>query len=473
MDINSLAVPEMAKKNGIEKLNTKTEALYNNIFMLGGALGNNFGQQLSKADTMIDNNRYSFVSINRIALSWFYVTFGIVQTLIDQPVDDAFRGGIKIKSSQLSPDEIEDLHTYLKDNGIIETIKQAIKWKRLYGGAGIIINTVGNPGSKLNPNIINEKTPLEFYAADMWELSYQNVETYGEEKPYLPVYFSSEDPFFFYGITLSKSRVLKIKGKEAPAILRPQLRGWGMSQIEAVIRDANGYMKSQNVIFELLDEAKIDVWKMLDYNASLMTPEGTTKIANTVQATNRIKNFQNAILMDKNDEYEQKQVTFTGLAEMSQETRVGIASSLRMPLTKIFGLSAAGFNSGEDDIENYNTIVEAIRTDDQQMIMQVIKICCQKKFGFMPDDIDLEYKSLRVLPADQEENVKTSQYNRILAAYDRGLITADQFEEQVNAANLMPTQIKNKSSQDFPEPPPQKPKLDLTSEPARVNSKKI
>src|SRR5208283_5766536 len=95
--------------------------------------------------------------------------------------------------------------------------------------------------------------------------------------------------------------------------------------------------------------------------------------------------------------------------------RMQIASDMRMPLTKVFGISAAGFSSGEDDIENYNSMVESsIRQKGKFDIIKMIKLRCQKMYGFVPDDITIEFKPLRVLSSEQEENVKNAKHARLM-----------------------------------------------------------
>mgnify|MGYP006932852533 CR=1 FL=1 len=64
----------------------------------------------------------------------------------------------------------------------------------------------------------------------------------------------SKTPYNYYGITLNNSRVLRFVGKQAPSILRLQLMGWGMSEIERLIRSMNSFLKNQDVVFELLDD---------------------------------------------------------------------------------------------------------------------------------------------------------------------------------------------------------------------------
>ena len=176
--------------------------------------------------------------------------------------EDAFRGGLDIFASQLDAKDIDELQQYIKETGVIEQIKRSIKWCRLFGGGGIIIDDgAKDPRELLDYNKINKKTPLTFYGADLWELYLTNKNLYAEEKPYIEDELN-EIPYNFYGKQMHKSRVFKLIGKDAPSMIRPILRGWGMSELERLVRDLNQYLKNQDVIFELLDEAKIDVYKI-------------------------------------------------------------------------------------------------------------------------------------------------------------------------------------------------------------------
>ena len=123
-----------------------------------------------------------------------------------------------------------------------------------------------------------------------------------------------------------------------------------------------------------------------------------------------MKNFLNAITLDAEDDYEQKTMTFTGLSDMLEQIRIGMAAAVRMPMAKIFGLSAKGFASGEDDIENYNAIVEVERERAEEVLELILPVVMMKEWGFVPDDWQVEWKPLRVLSAEQEENIKTSKF---------------------------------------------------------------
>lgn len=424
-----------------ERLTNSLSALCDQL-NTGWALGNEWGPQISQTDTLFDNNRWYLISNLRQLLSQVYVEHGIVQTLVDQPVDDAFRAGFEIKSSQLDGDDIEQLLVYCKRNRVFAHIMQAIKWGRLYGGGAIVVLTNQNPKSPLNLAAIKEDTPLEFRSVDMWELYYDVQNTAGTLEVGAEMGANLSEHYDYYGQQIHHSRVFRIIGKEAPSFIKPRLRGWGMSELERLVRSLNQYLKNQDVIFSLLDEAKVDVYRIKGYNNALLNTSGTNEIAKRVQFANQIKSYNNALTMDVQDEYEQKQISFTGLAEVLLQIRQGIAADLKMPMTKLFGISSAGFNSGEDDIENYNSMIEGeIRNKNEWVVVDCLNVACQKKFGFVPDDLMISWNPLRMLNAKEEEEVKDSQFARVTSAFSLGLASGKEAKQSMNKDSLLGIEV--------------------------------
>lgn len=408
------------------------------------------GVQLSQTDTLFINNRWYLISNLRQLLSQLYVEHGIIQTLVDQPVDDGFSMGYELSSGQLDPDEILDLQSFDEEIGATRSLISGIKWGRLYGGGAVLIITNQDPSTPLNYKELGPKYPVEFRGIDMWELYYSSQNVYAAPYPGMALGDNMGDYYDYYGVRIHKSRVLRIIGREAPSFIRPRLRGWGMSEVEKVVRSLNQFMKNQDVIFSLLDEAKVDVYRIKGFNTSLATQAGTQATQARIQMANMLKGFNSALVMDSQDEYEQKQITFSGLAEVLLQIRQGLAADLKMPMTKLFGISAAGFNSGEDDIENYNSMIESeIRTKNKNSHIQVLRIAALKRFGFIPDDLKITYPSLRKLNAKEEEEVKDSQFNRVMAGYQSGLIESEETKQGINKDNLLPIHIdETKSASD-------------------------
>jgi phage-related protein (TIGR01555 family) len=386
------------------------------IFDTVGSYGG--GAPLSQVSTLAYSSNYApLITMNRVLTTQAYMTHGVLQTAIDMPVLDAFRGGLKIQSELLDEDDLSKLKNHLRTTKTLHEIMDTFRWARLYGGAGLIINTAQDPLTPLNYRYVDyPDLPLEFVAADRWELIL-NVLMLNEV----------EFPYNYYGQPLNKDRVLRVIGIEAPSFLRPRLQGWGMSALERMIRDINMYVKAQQVLFQLLDEAKIDVWRLMGFNDTILSDMAHNLVNQRLFYANMGKNYHKAILMDKEDEWEQRQISFSGFGEIMQQLRMGIAAALRIPMTKLFGMSASGFNSGEDDIENYNAMIESeIREPALDMLYPVIKLTCRHLFGFEPEDLIIEFMPLRVLGEVDQEAVRTSKQARFIQLFQSDLMTGEE-----------------------------------------------
>lgn len=409
------------------------------------------GSQLAGYGGIAYNNNYSLITLNRIILTYLYTSSGIFQTAINLPVQDALAKGIEIESGQMSSSEIDELLDFMESSGQWEALLNAWNWARLYGGSGLILNTNQDPEESLDFKKLN-RGPIEFYDADRWQFdnAHPNSGDFDEM-----LWGKPPDHLFLYGQKIHESRVIKIRGKRAPYYVRRQLRGWGMSEGERMIADLNLYLKTKNVLYEILDESKIDVYKIKGLAQKLINEAGTAAVTRRIQLANELKNYVNALVLDAQDEYEQKSLTFQGLAQISKENRIGICSALRMPETKLFGLSASGFNTGESDLENYNMMIESeVRSPMKPIIRQMIKISMFHLWG-REASFKIKFPSLRVLSAEQEENIKDSQQNRTLQLYDRGLLDSKEVGEMLenNGVITIETKMTKGLLDSQPEPP--------------------
>jgi len=404
--------------------------------------------EVSSMDTAIRNNRYAVITLNRQLLTNLYLEHGLVQAFIKTPVDDAFRGGIEIKCDEFGSDEIQELQQKLEEEGDLEVLAEAETWKRLFGGAGLIINAGQKFDEEFKIENIKQGSEVKFIAADRWELNWTpqgNIIDELREKNERDV------PYNYYGHRLHQSAVVRLVGIKPPSMIRGQFSGWGVSEVEGLLRSLNQYLKNQEVVFELMDEAKVDVFMIDGFSQSLATSDGIQATANRIQMAAQLKNFKNALVMDKEDTYEQKNMSFTGLSETLQEIRKGIAADTRIPMTKLFGMSAAGFNAGDDDIENYNAKIESeIRSKDRLAVLMVLKIRCQQLFGYIPEKLSFEYKPLRILSHNEEEDLKGKRLARILDQKREGLMTSTVAAEQINALEINPLKLNPDEVEDAP-----------------------
>ena len=97
-----------------------------------------------------------------------------------------------------------------------------------------------------------------------------------------------------------------------PSVYSPAAARLGMSEAERMLRDLNNYLKTGDVLYEILDESKLDIYKIKDLANKLLTAGGTSQITKRIQAANEVKNYVNALILDTEEEYEQKSLTFAG-----------------------------------------------------------------------------------------------------------------------------------------------------------------
>ena len=472
------SVPSGIGQDLIEKFNSELASIKqqaDNIDRLNGVMGGYSGlvqglnfqgqfagypyspETISQPYTLANANAYVPLSLNRILLSYSYMTQGLFRTVVCQPVDDALRGGFQIKAPELSQEEITQLQRVMSRNrsqhdmrkiaktiggwvnynacanlarSDISAIKHLAYWGRLYGGSGLIVNTDQDFQKELDIEAIRPDSPLVFIPADRWELILSNQNIFD---------YKNGIPYNYYGYPLHASRVVKFIWAEAPSYIRLRLQGWGMSEMEQCIRAVNSFLKFENLIFELLDEAKIDVWKMKGFNTSLASSTATQRVQQAIILQNQLKNYQNAIVMDAEDDYEQKNLgaIFTGLANVWEQLRLNLCAALKIPKNKLFGESSGGFSSGEDSLENYNSIVEGLREEMTPAILDVVSLRCQQLFGFIPEEIDITWKPLRVLSGNEAEDVKTKKQTRIMERFEAGLSTAQEASEELKIEGLL------------------------------------
>jgi phage-related protein (TIGR01555 family) len=428
----------------------KKKVLKNSQVKNNGAL-QQFTQQacrpseVSQLDLIQNNLRYGALTLNPMLITEMLQEHALVRRFIRQPIEDAYRGGVQIKCDEFSADDIHKLQQKMEECNDIQLLIEAREWAEAFGGAGIIVNAGQEFDKEFSLEQIKQDSKLEFYAADRWELN-QTTTGNALDQTVDPL---SDVPYLYYSHKLHRSCVLRLEGQRAPSRIRGQFSGWGVSRLEGIVRSWNQYLKHQEIAYELADECKLDVFRMDGFNEALASADGVAQVTARVQLSAELKNYKNALVMDKDDEFEQKSISFSGIPEMMNENRKGICADLGTPMTKLFGLSASGFNSGEDDIETWNAKIESeVRSKDRNALLFMIQARCKQLFGYVPDSISFEFKSLRVLSEEQEQTIKDKKLDRILRLKQEGLIPAQTAIGLINAEKIFALDLEENEVED-------------------------
>lgn len=503
------------KKSGIKEsvMNNSMQQLVAGIVPNAQRGGSRSPNKINDISSLALQVRNGYITLNYPLLTMLYQQFGLIQSLIEVPVLDAFRGGIKFvgyekkvvipeakpkkrslfsfwnsendkdsepdqkpvepdfdekqmqkredwekeqarKDEELKKDddrefreaitgeEIRRMEIYLRRDQTWQKLQQALFWKRLFGGAGIVILDGRDPAMPLDLEKINKDSEIEFYVTDNWELSNTNLDA----TEFAPVDWLSETPFMLRGHAIHSSRVIVLKGKQVPPLYRSLTRGWGMSILEPLVRTLNKGIKNENVIFELLDESKMDIFQFYGLNDAMQDENATAAITKRVQYASMVKNYMKALLMDSEDQYQQKQIHFSGLADLKIDSRVDMAADARITMNKLYGTSPAGFNSGEADRETYADTVEAeIRIPSEFAVIKILEVVARKVLE-KTLDFSIEWKPLIRTSEYEIEKMKTLKLANLNEANIWGRITNKEWQEAVNKDNLLGIEVSYKES---------------------------
>ena len=400
----------------------------------------NYNQSLSGANAY-NNITVELLSLQYVLLTYLYKTYGILGKVVDVPVDDAYKnGGFDLEADSIDENDIKDLKDALEENQDIEQIKTVQKWARLFGGSALIAFTGDNLSTPLNLEKLHNR-PLEFIAVDRWQITYTlpSVRMRGGHwllTNYQTTFGTSIEAL--KGVKeIHSSRVFVVPGKMPTFMIQQQLSGWGMSSYEQIFQDMSQFFKARNVMFELLDEAKTDVLKLATLQTAISSQSGERALQRMVDMISRNKNYKSQITLSKDDDYEQKQISFSGFADMLKEIRIMMAGSANIPVNKLWGEGVTGFGSGEDSLENYNSQIEnEVRTPANPLVKWVLKLRCYQIFGREIEDLVKTWKNLRVLSAIDEQNIADHKIANALQLFDRQLLTPQEIMEYLKKQQI-------------------------------------
>lgn len=382
-----------------------------------------------------NNINMQVLSLQYMLMTYLPKTYGILDKIVRIPVDDAYKnGGFDLEADTLKDEELKELKDSLIDNGDITELKKSNYWARQFGGAALIALSDDDLSKPLNYEALYQK-PLKFIAADRWQLSYSesNVNIKGGQW-YLTQYNTINKDITK---SIHPSRIFIKHGKTDSFLINQQVQGWGVSVFESIFQDISLFFKGRNSLFELIDESKVDIIKLASLQSALMAGNSDRAVRKMLDLIANNLNYKSKLLMSTDDDYVQKQIGFSGVAEIFKEIRTMIAGSTNIPVNKLWGEGVTGFGSGEDSLENYNSQIEnEVRSPDLAAIKWILKLRSYQLFGREIEDLEIIWKNLRVLSAIDEQNINDHKITNALQLFDRQLLTPQELMEYLKKQQI-------------------------------------
>lgn len=441
----------------------------------------NFASRVGAGPNMDNQLSESFYQLNlltrnRMQLEAAYRGSWIVGKMVDAIAEDMTKAGVTITSSDAAED-IEDLQAGMQQLGIWNSLCDAVKWARLYGGAiGVIMIDGQDLASPLRIETIakGQFTGLAVY--DRWQLNPDLTEVIrsGPEIG-LPAYYSiitSQDILanemsgksnlnmnntytLGMGIRVHHTRVVRLIGVKLPFFQAITEMLWGASEIERIhdrlISFDNATMSSANLINhahlrtvsvdglrEILSsggKAEEGLIKMFEYMRLLQSNEGVT-------------------LLDGKDSFATTAYSFAGLSDMLLQYGQQLSGASDIPLVRLFGQSPAGLNStGESDLKTYyDGINKRQETNLRSSMTKIIKVTYRSMFGKdAPSDMSFTFTNLNQLTPDQKSTIGRTKAETIAGVFEAGLIKKSTAIKELRQASPETGMFSNITDEDINE----------------------
>ncbi|TRC78524.1 DUF1073 domain-containing protein [Mesorhizobium sp. WSM4310] len=339
---------------------------------------------------------YSFTPLSDAELLAAYRTAWLPRKIIDIPAFDSVRAwrDWQADGEQIEPIEAEENRLNVRGKVFEAKVKA-----RLWGGAAIHIGTGdANLADPLNIDRIGKgglkyATVLTRRVLKAGEIE-RNVDSefYG-----LPKTFSLTSAGNAQ-VDIHPSRLVIFQGNALPDD-DPTLGAdnfWGDSVLQSVvgaIKQADGTAAN---IASLVFEAKIDIIKVPNFMASLASEDYKAKILERYTLANTAKGINGTLLLDKEEEYEQKSASFATLPDVLDRFLQIVSGAADIPATRLLGQAPAGMNAtGESDLRNYYDRLSAMQQVEMTPAMHRLdEALIRSALGSRPVDVYYEWAPL-------------------------------------------------------------------------------
>lgn len=342
--------------------------------------------------------------------------------LIDIPAEDMTR---EWRRWQATNEQIEKIEAEERRLGLQSKMADAIRWARLYGGAGIVIGDgSADPSLPLDPKTITAGG-LRYLAVVTKDVlsAEETVFDVGSDlylRPSMWVMQSARGA----RVRLHPSRVVIFYGAKRPP-LKAMHDGWGDSVLMAAYEAIRNASTGSSVINALLHEAKMDVITIPDLSDALSTPDGESRLLQRFYLAKLSKSLVNTLILGSGEEFQQKSLTFTGLPDIHMRFMQEAAGAVDMPVTRLMGQSPAGLSStGESDLRNWYDKIAKDQTQILRPALDHIDACLLRSAlgPTPPAEIFYTFPPLWQLTPEQAADVAVKKSAVFTADVNSGLI---------------------------------------------------
>jgi phage-related protein (TIGR01555 family) len=359
----------------------------------------------------------------------------MAKRVINFPAREMVRKGWKIRV----PDDVEaskfadEEHKRLK---VRKRFFDALRWSRLYGGAGILIGA--NDGVGLNDLVkpLNEEgiRSIDYLTAlDTRELQvvryYSNPldARFGTPEIYRLNPWALGSPTIGL-VEVHESRVLRFSQDPGARVELLFNFGWGDSVLSPMFEVLRDFGIGWAAAAALLNDFSLAIYKIKGLQQSVATNRSGAVIAR-MRLIDQSKSVIRGVMLDADGEdFDRKSTSLTGLPDTLDRLASRLAAAAEMPVSALMGEAPAGLNAtGDSDFRWFYDKIEADQVDHAlEPLTRLTELLFKVKGKTVPEGLSIQFVPLWQLDDTQKADVRQK-----IAAADQiylanGVVTADE-----------------------------------------------
>jgi len=349
--------------------------------------------------------------LNRQELENMYRGSWLAKKIVNAVADDMTREWLQVIFDG------EELGTTIeqaeKRFGVVRKVNEALRWGRLYGGALIIIGTKDkNLAKPLDVKNVRQGDLRYLHVVDRWRVSPAGALNRDLESPN----FGMPDSYVIAESTVHvhHTRVLRFNGEKLPYFAWLRNGMWDDSVLQHVMDSLMNCDTTTQAVATMLFESNVDVVTAEGLTDVLARKDGEAILTKRFQVAALLKSFNRMLLLDGTESYEKKQNSFANLDKIIQQFMVDVSGAADIPMTRLFGQSAAGLNAnGDNDVRNYYDMVSAKQESDLRPQMEYLyEVLVRSELGHMPEDFRFDFNPLWQMSDSEQATVEKTNAER-------------------------------------------------------------
>lgn len=292
-------------------------------------------------------------------LSAMYDSSFIAKKYIDKTVADMLKLPRQFEG-EINPTDIE------RDYNLDEVYKLALTWSSLYGDS-LVVAVTDTDIEDFDKPLQDSESIVRFIALSATEFTPSGeVDADITSKNFgMPLYYQLK---VGAGVKVHYSRchLTRLGNRK----LSDKARN-GVSDLQAPYSAIKIFESAVISIGDIIKDSNVDIISMQGLFQKLAAGQ-CDQVADYALMMKQQKSSTGLVMIDKEDSYDQKQANYSGLSEVIDKMLSVLAGALDRPITVLFGQSASGFATGEEDNRAYYETIKSLQESRLRPLQEFI-----------------------------------------------------------------------------------------------------